>query len=57
MALSRLAVDEFKSICRDEFGIELSDVDAEQRALELLDFFWLFVACESHEEDRDLTKS
>jgi hypothetical protein len=41
MALSREAIDEFKAICRDEFGIELSDTDAEQRALEVLHFFWL----------------
>lgn len=41
MGLSRKSIDEFKAICQDEFGTELSDTEAEQRALEVLDFFWL----------------
>lgn len=40
MTLSRKVVEEFKSICLDEFHIDLSDTDAELRALEVLDFFW-----------------
>jgi hypothetical protein len=41
MRLSDQAVHEFKEICRDEFGVVLSDSDAEQRAWEVLDFFWI----------------
>jgi hypothetical protein len=41
MALSKEAVREFKEICRGEFKVELSDTEAEQRALEVLEFFWL----------------
>ncbi len=40
MRLSHEAVQEFKAICLDEFGIALSDADAEQRAVEVLEFFW-----------------
>lgn len=50
MALSKNAIDEFKAICRDEFGVELSDVEAEQRAREVLDFFWLLSSTEHHKE-------
>jgi hypothetical protein len=41
MGLSRKAIDEFKEICRDEFGANLSDTEAEQRALEVLEVLWL----------------
>lgn len=44
MRLSERAVREFKEICRDEFGVEFSDSDAEQRAWEVLDFFWILSA-------------
>jgi len=44
MGLSRKGIDEFKEICRDEFDVDLSDTEAEQRALEVLDFFWLLSA-------------
>ncbi len=57
MALSREAINEFKEICRDEFGTEFSDTDAEQRALEVLDFFWLLSTKVGSETDRDLTDS
>jgi hypothetical protein len=50
MSLSRKAIEEFKQICRDEFGVELSDTDAEQRAREVLDFFWLLSTSERAEE-------
>ncbi len=46
MSLSRKTVDEFKSICKDEFGVELSDTEAELRALEVLDFFWFLATDE-----------
>lgn len=41
MWLSKESLEEFKAICRDEFGVELSDVEAHQRALEVLDLFSL----------------
>lgn len=40
MRLSAEAVQEFKAICLDEFGVRLSDAEAEQRAVEVLEFFW-----------------
>jgi hypothetical protein len=48
MGLSRKAIDEFKEIYLDEFGADLSDTEAEQRALEVLDFF-----CLLSEDDAD----
>jgi len=50
MGLSRKAIDEFTAICRDEFGVELSDCDAEQRAIEVLEFFWLLSTGERADE-------
>lgn len=41
MWLRKETLEEFKSICRDEFGVELSDVEAHQRAVEVLDLFSL----------------
>lgn len=41
MWLTKESLEEFKAICRDEFGVELSDVEAHQRALEVLDLFSL----------------
>ena len=40
MRLSPEAIREFQAICRDEFGQELSEAEAERRAFEVLDFFW-----------------
>lgn len=57
MALSREAIKEFKEICCDEFGVDLSDTDAEQRALEVLDFFWLLSTETGPEKGSDLTNS
>jgi len=37
--LSRLAIDEFKAIYKDEFGQELSDDEAQEIAMRLLRFF------------------
>jgi len=51
MGLSRKAIDEFREICRDEFGVQFSDAEAEQRALEVLDFFWLLSTSERTEGD------
>lgn len=41
MRLSTKAIQEFKEICRDEFGVELSEAEAEERALAVLDLYWL----------------
>ncbi len=41
MQLSPKAIQEFKDICRHEFGVELSDAEAEARALAVLDLYWL----------------
>lgn len=41
MRLSAKALQEFKDICNDEFGVALSDEAAERRALALLDLVWL----------------
>lgn len=41
MHLSTQAIEEFKEICRDEFGVELSDDEAGQHALRILNLFWL----------------
>jgi hypothetical protein len=41
MRLSEQAIEEFKEICKDEFGVELSDAEAEQHALRVLNLFWL----------------
>jgi hypothetical protein len=44
MHLSKQAIEDFKEICRDEFGVELSDAEAEQHALRVLNLFWLVLA-------------
>jgi hypothetical protein len=41
MRLSQKAIQEFKAICRDEFGVDLLDGKAEERALAVLDLYWL----------------
>lgn len=41
MRLSTKAIQEFKEICREEFGIELSDDEAQLYATRLLELFWL----------------
>jgi hypothetical protein len=41
--LSRQAIDEFKSIYRDEFGRGLSDDEVQEIALRLLRFFGILV--------------
>lgn len=41
MRLSAKTLQEFKDICRDEFGLELSDAEAEVHALRVLELFWL----------------
>lgn len=41
MWLRKETLEEFKAICRDEFGVELSDVEAHERAVEVLELFWL----------------
>ena len=55
MGLSRKAIDEFKEICRDEFGADLSDTEAEQRALEVLEFFWLLSVGDADDSEIALT--
>ena len=39
--LSQKAIAEFKAIIKEEFDIEMTDAEAEQRAREVLEFFWL----------------
>ena len=39
MRLSSEAIQEFKEICKEEFGEDLSDAQAEECALNLLHFF------------------
>ena len=41
--LSTEAVEEFKAIYRDEFGVELPDDEVEESALRLLRFFRILV--------------
>ena len=50
MWLRKETLDEFKAICRDEFGVELSDVEAHARAVAVLDLFSLLYL-EHREED------
>ena len=53
MWLSKESLEEFKAICHDEFGVGLSDVEAHQRALEVLDLFsLLFVEDQMGASDR-----
>ena len=49
MWLRRETLEEFKAICRDEFGVELSDVEAHERAVEVLELFWLILVQKSQE--------
>jgi len=52
MWLRKDTLEEFKSICRDEFGVELSDVEAHERAVAVLDLFsLLYLEKPSEEED------
>jgi hypothetical protein len=44
MHLSEKTIQEFKEICKDEFDVELSDAEAEQHALRVLNLFWLVLA-------------
>jgi hypothetical protein len=37
--LSREAIDEFKAIYKDEFGVELTDDEVQEIAMRLLRFF------------------
>jgi hypothetical protein len=41
MRLSAKAIQEFREICRDEFGVDLTEAEAEERALAVLDLYWL----------------
>lgn len=41
MRLSKKAIDEFKQIFQREFKVELSDEEANEKGLELLEFFRL----------------
>lgn len=50
MWLRKETLEEFKAICRDEFGVELSDVEAHERAVAVLDLFSLLYL-ERHDED------
>lgn len=52
MWLRKETLEEFKSICRDEFGVELSDVEAHERAVAVLDLFSLLYL-ERRDEDDD----
>lgn len=57
MRLSDEAIREFKEICREEFGVELSDSDAEQRAWEVLDFFWILSVGGERAKDTNFDRS
>jgi len=52
MWLRKETLEEFKAICRDEFGVELSDVEAHERAVAVLDLFSLLYL-ERRDEDDD----
>ena len=39
--LSPETIAEFRTIIKDEFGIEMTEAEAAQRAHEVLEFFWL----------------
>lgn len=43
MQLSSDRIQEFRVISADEFGVELSDADAEQHALRVLNVFWILI--------------
>lgn len=47
MRLSTRTIQAFKEICREEFGVDLSDVAAEQRALAVLDLYTLLLVIDS----------
>lgn len=49
--LSRNAVQEFQQLCRIEFGLELSDSEAEREALRVLSLFWLVLTDEEPQSD------
>jgi len=53
MWLRKETLEEFKSICRDEFGVELSDVDAHERAVAVLDLFSLLYLEARPEDELD----
>ncbi|MEK7093798.1 MAG: hypothetical protein AAB903_00480 [Patescibacteria group bacterium] len=46
------AVEQFRALIRDEFGVELAYAEAEQRAWEVLDLFWLLRTGEGLETER-----
>ena len=57
MWISKERLDEFKTIVRDEFGVELSDVEAHERAAAVLDLFsLLFLEEETRSGDIDGSK-
>lgn len=51
MWLRNETLEEFKAICRDEFGVELSDVEAHERAVAVLDLFSLLYLERREEND------
>lgn len=51
MHLSDEAVFEFKEICREEFGVELSDEQTECEARRVLSLFWLVLTNEEPDTD------
>ena len=53
MRLSNEAIQEFKAICREEFGVNLSDGEAEQHALRVLTLFWLTLTDDEPESGSD----
>jgi hypothetical protein len=56
MWLRKETLDEFKAICRDEFDVELSDVEAHTRAVEVLELFWLLLG-ETSEANEGVSES
>lgn len=58
MWLRRETLEEFKAICRDEFGVELSDVEAHERAVAVLDLFsLLYLERRVEDDDFDSTEA
>ena len=52
MKLSAEDIEEFKTIYRKEYGVELSDSDAEEQAQRLLRFFKAIMRAVSNQQER-----
>lgn len=52
MSLSKKAIDEFKEIFQQEYGVKLSDSEAYESANNLIGFFKVLIECDQEEKRR-----